>query len=664
VDRDERQPEHLRGKLLQISWYDEYGATEIGPRKLIDAGGRWEFTLRLRAPRGLSNPGGFDSERTALAHRLAATGYVRQPETAYQRSNTKGIDAWRDRLSIRIRAATPATGRFICALAIGDTRGLSSNDWEILRATGLTHLVAISGFHVGMVASFFALSAKVIWWLCPGLARRWPRPQAMAAAASLSAVGYAALAGFALPTVRTVLMIGMVALARSRHRPSSVMQTLMLALVTILVFDPLSILLAGFWLSFAGVAWLVWCLPNTKEPLWRSFLSAQGVATIGLLPLTVMLFGQASFAGPWANLLAIPWWSLVVVPFSLIGTALDSLHAGWGEWAWKLAAYCFDPSWKLFEWIGTSRFALLWLPEPRDYALPLALLGAFWLLLPRGIPGKPLTILLWLPLFFPPRELPRHGEAELVLFDVGQGLSVLVRTAGHVLLYDAGPGIPEGFNAGERVVVPAMHALGVRRLDRIVISHADTDHSGGLNAVRQVFPTADMVAPAGAPLSADMPCLSGTTWEWDGVRFQILYPIWHFPYLRNESSCVLRIETRYGAALLTGDIGKSIERHLLGSESNTLRADVAIVPHHGSRNSLSTEFIGTIGARLALISAGHGNRFGHPHEIVVHRWQHSGAEVLNTAESGAVRVWLTAEGLSLREHRKFRSRIWDTTRQR
>ncbi|WP_017910720.1 DNA internalization-related competence protein ComEC/Rec2, partial [Xanthomonas sp. SHU 199] len=406
-----------------------------------------------------------------------------------------------------------------------------------------------------------------------------------------------------------------------------------LAAIAMLLCDPLAVLSAGFWLSFLGVAWLAWCMPDAgrgwRETL-RSFLTAQGVATVGLLPVSTMLFGQASVVGPLANLLAIPWWSLVVVPLALLGTALEALHAGAGAWLWRLAAACFDLTWPLFVALGESRFALRWLPEARDWALPLALLGAFWLLLPRAVPGKPLAALLWLPLLWPPLERPRPGEVDLVMFDVGQGLSLLVRTAHHQLLYDTGPAVEDGYDAGERVVVPALHALGVARLDRAVISHGDNDHAGGLGAVRAALPIGLVQAPAGAPLPVDRACVTGDAWEWDGVRFWFLHPAQHFPYLRNESSCVLRVETAHGALLLAGDIGDVVERTLLREAPQALRADVVVAPHHGSAHSSQPAFVAATGARLVLVSAAYGNRFGHPHPGVVARWQAAGAEVAGT----------------------------------
>ena len=273
-------------------------------------------------------------------------------------------------------------------------------------------------------------------------------------------------------------------------------------------------------------------------------------------------------------------------------------------------------------------------------------------------------MLLWLPLLWPDRELPAHGEVELLVIDVGQGLSVLVRTRQHALLYDTGPAVRDGFDAGERAVVPALRAMGVARLDRVVVSHGDNDHAGGFPAVRNVMPISQSLSPTGSPVVADAPCVAGQGWRWEGVDFRFLHPTAHFPYLGNEASCVLRIETAHGAVLLTGDIGEVVERALLRRDPGALSADVVLAPHHGSGGSSDPGFVAATGAKLALAANGFGNRFGHPRAEVVSRWRAQGAEVLETAESGAIRVWLGQGGLQVRERRPFRARLWDAARLR
>ncbi|MFT4248491.1 MAG: DNA internalization-related competence protein ComEC/Rec2 [Pseudomonas sp.] len=660
VDDAATQPALLRGRRVQVSWYDDFAARAPGPRSALRAGAQWRLSLRLRAPRGLSNPGGFDAERHALGNRIVATALVRRPESAMPLAPPRGVDAWREAMATRIDAVVAGSGAaYVRALALGDTRGLGDPDWEVLRSAGLTHLIAISGFHVGMVAGFAALVLQGLWWLVPGLGRVWPRRHAAALGALSGGAGYAVLAGLSLPTVRTLLMIAVAVLVGLARRRGNTPQTLAIALLAVLLFDPLSVLFAGFWLSFAGVAWLVWCLPTGPTPLLRGFLAAQRVATIGLVPLTLALFDQVSLVGPLANLLAIPWWTLVVVPLALVGTALEAALPGAGGWAWQAAAWCFEASWRLFQWLARSPVAAWWAPESGAWALLLALLGAFWMLMPRGTPGRALGVLLWLPICMPDRELPGEGEVDLLVMDVGQGLAVLVRTRSHALLYDAGPAVAEGFDAGERVVVPALRASGVRRLDRIVLSHADADHAGGHAAVQRVFPVPDALAPPGAPLDVRERCAAGSEWRWDGVRFRFLHPSRGFPYLRNESSCVLRVETAHGAVLLTGDIGDVIEQRLLRDHRADLRADVVLAPHHGSGGSSQPGFVRATGARLALVSTGHGNRFRHPRADVVRRWREAGAELLNTADSGAIRVWIGRAGMQVRERRPWRRRLWD-----
>lgn len=659
VDDDPAMPEALRGRELAMAWSEPPGSAAPGSsgRLAVQAGQRWALTARVRPPRGLVNPGGYDAERQALLQRVAGNGQVRGQARVL--GLPQGLPAWRERMATAIAASVQGeTSRFIQALALGDTRALSQADWDALRALGLTHLIAISGFHVGLVSGFAGLLAALAWRLLPGLGLYWPRPSAAAVAAVAGASLYAAAAGFALPTVRTVLMIAVVAAARCARRPASVGQSLALAALAVLLFDPLAVLAPGFWLSFAGVLWLIWCLPGQDEGWLRTFFSAQGVATLALLPLTVALFGQASRAGPLVNLLAIPLWSLVVVPLALIGTGLEALLAGAGRWPWQLAAWCFEASWWLFGFAARSELALWWLPVSSRWALLAALLGVFWLLLPRGVCGRIPALLLCLPLLWPARGGPQQGEVELLVIDVGQGLAVAVRTRGHALLYDAGPSADGGFDAGERVVVPALRALGEGRLDLLVLSHGDRDHAGGHEAVLRAFPGTAVRAPRDA-VRGGQPCADGQSWQWDGVTFRFLHPPADAPYTGNESSCVLRIETANGAILLAGDIEKKAEARLLQAAPALLRAEAVVVPHHGSRTSSSPAWVAAVAPRLAIVSAAHRNRYGHPRAEVVARWQAVGAELLNTADSGAVRIWLGREGLQVREQRVFERRWWD-----
>jgi len=642
------------GRKVRLGWY---GAEA----PLIEPGSRWRFIVRLKRPRGVLNPGGFDFEKSALAQRISATGYVREPRKAKRVANGTGIDAWRDRLSHAIARSLPeGRGRFVQALALGDTRNLAPEDWETLRATGLTHQIAISGFHVGMVAGFGALLMLGLYRIFPSIGRRLPSPQGAAVAALIFAFGYTALAGFALPTVRTMLMIAAVLLAKLLRRAHSGRESFALALIVVLLFDPLSVLAPGFWLSFLGVGWLLWCLPQQGNGGWlRPFLEAQGVAVLGLLPLTVWFFGQASLPGPLANLIGIPVISLMVVPLALIGLLVFPLAPAAATMCWRLAAWVMDGLWSVLERVADWPAAMVWLPEPGLFAFVLASIGAFWLLLPRAVPGKLLALFLFLPLLWPNIDEPQIGQAEISVIDVGQGLSVLVRTAQHGLLFDAGPANPRGLDFGEAAVVPTMRALGVNRLDTLLISHGDNDHSGGMDAVNRAFPGARTLGAEGWARPGMGLCQLTQSWVWDAVRFQILHPPPFFPYLRNDSSCVLRIEAGGQVALLPGDIGRHIEARLLREQGAMLNSDLILVPHHGSRTSSSQAFVDRVSPRWAVMSTGADNRFKLPRAEVVERWTQSGAGILNTAETGALQFRLDASGTHLRtSRRQDQPRYW------
>lgn len=659
LDEGGSVPPAAVGKRVEFYWRDRHGQPADSERLNVRAGERWSFEARLQPPQSLSNPGGFDAQRHALASHVQGTGYVRL-HSAKRLGDGKGLDHWREKMALRIfDVIGTEDSRFLRALTVGDTSAMQVTDWQRLRVTGLTHLIAISGFHVTLLGVVGMWLARALWWCFPALGRWLPRQQAEVAVALLGAGAYATAAGLGLPAVRTVIMVACVCLARGFRRTTTVWQCVGWAMLAVIVVDPLALLAAGFWLSFAGVAWLAWALGNTVQVGLRALVAAQGVATVGLLPLTVFLFGQASLVGPLANLLAIPWWSFLVVPLCIAGLTLETVQAGWGNAFWQVAAGLFAWSWSLVEWLSALEIAEVWLPESNLLAVALALIGAISLLLPRGLPGRGLALVLWIPLLWPQRGLPAEGAVEMHMLDVGQGQATVIRTHRHVLLFDAGPAAPDGFDAGDRVVVPALRALGIRKIDTLVVSHGDNDHAGGVPSVMAQVDTRWVHGPAGMDQAVvtDESCQRGMQWEWDGVQFRYLHPGPFFPYLGNESSCVLHIRGKYGAILLVGDIGHPVERLLVG-ESQPLTADVVQIGHHGSAGSSQGQFIRATGARLALVTAGANNRFGHPHPSVVRRWEGEGAEVIQTAQAGAIRVWIDDQGISVRERRYWHRRMW------
>ena len=633
------------GTRLRLNWY--------APAPVLQPGDRIEATLRLRRPRGLINPGGFDAERHALVERIGAVGYVRSGVVVEGQGG--GIDRLRLRIAERIdaRVPDPAIAALLRALAVGDVRGLREAHWDRLRATGTGHLIAISGLHVGLVAAFGAWWFLGLYQLFPRLGQRWPRPQAMAVGALATATGYALLAGFGVPVVRTLLMIAVALAAVLLRRSIRGVDALLFAALVVVAADPLSLLGAGFWLSFVGVAFLVWAMTGSEVRfggLWR----AQVAMSIGLLPVGAWWFAQTSIVGFLANLVAVPWITFVIVPLLLLAMGVDAL-VGWSG-LYVLPAQLLAPLWQALGEAARMPLAEWHFAGFGVGAMLIALLGAAWTLLPRGVPLRWAGLLLMLPLLWPTREALRDGEFELTVFDVGQGLSVLVRTRDHALLYDAGARWSEDRDVGDAVVVPSLHALGVRRLDGLMISHLDDDHAGGRDSVLRAFPEASQ--RVGNDADPAPRCEAGQAWRWNGVDFVVLHPPPHFPDLDNDNSCVLRVASPHGRALLPGDIGALIEQRLAREQPDAVDVDLVVAAHHGSKHSSSPAFVAATSADAVVFARGWRNRFGHPAPDVAARWRAGGAIVLDTALQGAVRLRFSAAGRSLEARRETSTAFW------
>ena len=647
--------------LARLSWYSN-AVPEIAPCS------RWQLRLRLKRPRGLVNTSGFDFERYALERGIVATGYVRDEANAQQLPGPMlCVDRWREHIARGIGNAVPDQhdAHLLQALAVGDTRGLTADDWEVARANGVTHLLSISGFHVGVAALFGAWLARALCWLWPRLLLRWPRPLVESIAALLTAIMYGALAGNSLPTLRTVLMIGVFALTRATRRSSSVAQSLALAALVLLLVDPLSVLGVGFWLSFVGVAFLMLGLELPRSLLGhlRALGSAQMVMTLALLPLSFWFFGQTSLLGAISNLLAVPLVSLAIVPLALVAAVLLLIWAPLATPFLIVGAWLAHSQWWLWQSIATWPGAHWTLPEVSSVALVLATIGAAWLFLPRGLPLRWLGPLLFLPLLMPVVKRPPMGGFDVLFIDVGQGLSVLVRTHEHAMLYDAGARFPSGFDLGTAAVLPSLHGLGVESLDLAIVSHADNDHAGGMPAVLTEWPQAGRLG--GEPGRGDIAlesCRAGQRWNFDGVAIRVLRP----PVQdatgtsSNDRSCVVLVEGQGARLLLTGDISSQIEPAIAAEiDKDDAKPLLLSIPHHGSNRSSSQAFIVALHPTMAVASAAWLSRFGHPHPLVVKRYARAGVSLLNTADSGAVMIHVAADGsFDVVKQRERRRAYW------
>lgn len=671
------EPVRVAGQV-RLGWRLRGPTDDGAPPLRVAPGETWRGMVRLRAPRGLANPHGFDTEAWLWREGIVATGSVldggrREPprriaDDAWrhpvERARTAVRDAIMDRLEPRHGAA--ATG-LVAALVTGDQGAIPPTDWAAIRATGVAHLVAISGLHVTMFAVVATVGVGAVWRAVgrrrPGWLLRWPVPVAAGAGGVALATAYALFAGWGVPAQRTVTMLAVVVALRLSGRRWPWPATWLAAMAVALVLDPWALLQPGFWLSFVAVAVLFSQGPPAWQPagraarLWqalRSLLRVQVVITLALAPLTLLLFGQVSVVGLLANVVAIPWVTWALTPLALAGTVLAPL---WDAAA-GLARGLLGVLHAMAAWPGA-----VW--ERPALPLPLAALaGAGAVLLVWRVPWRWRSWglwLLWPALAYQP-PVPPPGAFEVLLPDVGQGSAAIVRTARHTLVFDSGPPIGRG-DAAERVLLPWLRALGATP-DAIVISHDDSDHAGGLPTLSRAYPSAawwTSFDPGDRHAGAVRTCSAGVSWEWDGVRFAFLHPPtpdWVPPRQGgdNARSCVLRVGEGERAALLTGDIRQEEESALVSADP-ALRTGLLVAAHHGSRTSTGPVWLDTLRPHAVVVQAGWRNRYGHPHPAVLQRLQARGIPWVDTATCGAV-TWRSTAPASLACERERAPRYW------
>ncbi|MEO5732275.1 MAG: DNA internalization-related competence protein ComEC/Rec2 [Rubrivivax sp.] len=678
---------------LSLGWYGDPADDPAfgGSEPVLRAGQRWRLPLRLRQPHGSLNPHGFDHELQLFERGIGAVGTVRMRPDALPQLLQEGVahplarlrEALRD--GIRARIADPAAAGVVAALAIGDQASIDRAGWDVFRTTGVSHLVSISGLHVTMVAWLVGALALQAWRLSPALMLRLPAPQAARIAGLLAALGYAALAGFGVPAQRTVGMIATVVLLRAAGLRWPLLAVLLAAALVVTWIDPWALLQPGFWLSFGAVALLLASEPaqvasgNALRPTaesWlrrcghalRAGLRTQAVATVGLAPLTLVFFQQISVVGFAANIVAIPLVTLLITPLALAGVLLPLL--------WPLAGWLVQGLLALLQLLAAWPAALWTAAVAPPWAMAAGLLGGLLAIAPLPWRLRLLALPLMLPLLLPPVARPPQGAFELVAADIGQGTAVLVRTQRHLLLFDTGPAYSADADAGGRVLLPLLRARGEPRIDLLMLSHRDADHVGGAPAVLAGI-RVDAISSSlidnhpllsAPPASAARPppphrrCLAGQQWEWDGVRFQVLQPgPWAYADATlkpNAMSCVLQVQGASHSALLTGDIEARQEAALVSTLGDSLRSQVLLVPHHGSRTSSTADFINTVRPRVAVVQAAYRSRFGHPAPDVVARYAVRGIELVRSDRCGA---WTLAGDGTANCERDTARRYWHYT---
>jgi competence protein ComEC len=676
--------------LIVLSWYAGTRAGGGAPPPELRPGERWRLRVRLQRPHGNANPYGFDYEVLLLEQGIRATGYVRAEGSNERLSGFvptvhNAVERARNAIRQRIAEALPEAryGAVIAALVVGDQRAIPQQDWQVFSRTGISHLVSISGLHITMIAGLVAGLVGWLWrksffvpeWQLPLLL---PAVRLAAIAGMLAAWGYVALAGFGVPAQRTLYMLAVVATAVWLDRLSAVSHVLALAAGVVVILDPWAVMWPGFWLSFGCVAAILYAtvgrmaLPDEAAPpqdvdgsprpllrfagnAWlarareslRQAAVTQLAVTVGLVPLTMLLFSQISLVSPLANAVAIPVVSLLVAPLALLGSVLPApLEAPVLQCAHWLLAALLD--W--LQWLSAQPLAVWSAPTPGWPMFVFALAGTCWALAPRGWPMRWLGLTCWLPLLAAQPDSPPSGTLRATAFDVGQGMAVLLETSSHRLLYDTGPAYSPETNGGNRVILPYLRARGINALDGVIVTHSDTDHSGGALSILREVRTGWVLSslPVGHPIAKAAAhhahCEAGQHWEWDGIRFDMLHPApasYGDPTLKpNARGCTLKVTTASGSMLLPADIEAAQEAELVASVPDKLRADVLLVPHHGSGTSSTPAFLAAVRPQHGIFQLGYRNRYHHPRADVLQRYVDLGAGIWRTDEAGAVLLTL------------------------
>ncbi len=628
---------------ISLNWYSQ-------PPTALQPGQTWQFAVRLKRVHAMRNFGVSDYSMLLFQKGIVATGSIKDEAKLLSQPSKFNIDYWRYRIINAIRQAIgdqPSMGILI-GLAVGERQWISQEQRQVLAKTGTAHLIAISGLHVGLIAAL----TFILFWILRRVFRLYPNfltrfipaPLFAVVLSLFAATCYALLAGFTLPTQRALIMLTIAALAILFARNIAISRILVLTLFAVLIWDPLSVLSAGFWLSFGAVTIILYALSNRNEARlsalsrwglgsWRT----QWAVTLGLIPIVLAIFGYVSLTSLVANTIAIPWVSFVIVPLTLLGTILILVEPTLGGLLLELAANIFDALWVSISWLADLP---IWQQHtPPLWSVIVAMGGVAILLLPRGFPARWIGIFWLLPLFLIPPAKPKDGEVWLDLLDVGQGLSAVIRTKNSVLVYDTGPKFCSGFNTGEAVIVPFLRAQGIAKIDKLVISHRENDHIGGMASVLENLAVTEVLIGNN--------CQKGKNWQIDGVHFQILHPPANYAAKKtNDHSCILKVSATGGTILLPGDIEKPSEKYLVKHSNKQLRSDILIVPHHGSKTSSTEAFLNAVNPKIALFSVGYKNRFGHPKPKVLEAYRKRNVTIWQTVEKGGISFRVLNDGIS------------------
>jgi competence protein ComEC len=647
--------------LARLSWYKN--------RVIPVPGEIWQLKVKLKKPYGFMNSGGFDYEAWMLRQGIKATGYVKHDKQNQKidEDNTYFIQKLRYKIAEQLKQTIdkPLLG-LVLALSLGDRSQLEVRQWQVLSKTGTNHLIAISGLHLSLIAGFVYLLASFIWSRFYLLTQRIPTPIFASVAAFAGAFFYALLAGFALPTQRALIMIAVFLIAIFSVRQVRVINVLCIALLLVLILDPLAIIAVDFYLSFMAVGFILYISRyriNKHHNLTR-WIRLQCLLSFALCPILIFWFKQIPLYSVLANLIAIPVIGFLVVPLILLALVFLFTLPDVAYFLYEVVEKINEANWDYLAFLSQQSHSVIPIAAPNSWSLLLAIMGVLILIMPKGLPTRGLGTFFFLPLLFPATQKLDQGEFDFVLLDSGQGLSAIIQTRENTLVYDTGAKFSERFNIGDAVVKPYLREKGVKQISVLLISHGDNDHIGGADAVVENFRVNKIISSVPEAVDKQFPdiesesCLLGQKWHWDGVDFEILQPKTGEIFNGNNASCVLKVSSMQGSVLLTGDIEKEAEASLIKQYQDNIRTDILLVPHHGSKTSSTEEFIAAVSPKYAFIPAGYRNRFGFPKKDIIKRYDAHDVKTYVSYETGEISAKFRDEGLQIDEFRTNNRRFW------
>jgi len=614
-------------------------------------------------------------------NKIDAKGYVRSSHlNILLQSNQSIFSFTRARYEIKQKIENMLDSNYrpiILALLIGDKSGLSDAQWTVFRKTGTSHLIAISGLHIGLIAGLVFFITRWLWGFYSTGVEIIPSPKIAALFAIISAVLYSAMAGFSLPTQRALIMLCVIMLSILFDVRAQSWKTLAIALLLVLILSPFAVMNPGFWLSFFAVGIILYFsnAPQLKTNKTISSLYSwsliQLVIAIGLMPFVLLFFKESSIISPIANFVIVPVFSFIIVPIIFLAGCFLLIFPLLSELLFNIVIFVIDKIWYFLEYLAALNFSTIQINYLPVSAFIFSFIGIALLFMPRKFPAKYLTPMFFIPVFFSQAQSPEFGAANVTLLDVGQGLSVVVQTQRHTLIYDTGPRYSESFNTGKTVVVPFLKSKGLTKADMVVISHGDNDHIGGIKSVVESIAVDKILTSVPVKVKSKKKkkkisknsilidyCSSDNQWQWDGVYFKMIHPQATSELKANNASCVLKISTNQNSVLLTGDIEAEAELEIENNLEQDIKANIIIAPHHGSKTSSTELFIKKIDPDYVLYSVGYRNRYHFPSTQVSRRYRQLGVTEFSTSDSGAITFNLSPAKIKKPElyrvsHRRF-----------